>query len=133
VLECVFKLDEKIIKPKDPQFIQIHPRLEDNRFSPHFNGCIGAIDGTHIPVIILATETVSHIGRHRYTLQNVLAICDFDLRFTFVVAGWPSSTHDTRVFNDALERYGSTFPLPPEGILVISPIDIMLLCSYNCY
>jgi hypothetical protein len=65
--------------------------------------------------------------------KNVLAICDFDLRFTFVVARWPSSTHDTRVFNDALERYGSTFPLPPEGILVISPFDIMLLCSYNCY
>jgi hypothetical protein len=71
--------------------------LEDERFSPHFNGCIGVIDGTHIPII-------------------VLAIYDFDLRFTFVVAGWMGSTHDTRVFNDALERYVFTFPLPPQDI-----------------
>jgi hypothetical protein len=55
------------------------------------------IDGTHIPII-------------------VLAIYDFDLRFTFVVAGWTGSTHDTRVFNDALERYVFTFPLPPQDI-----------------
>jgi hypothetical protein len=115
VLECVFKLGEHIIKPKDPQFTQIHHRLEDEQFSPNFNGCIGAIDGTHILVIVHATTTVSHIGRHRYTSQNVLAIC-FDLRFTFVVAGWSGSTHDTRVFNDTLERYGLTFPLPPQGI-----------------
>jgi hypothetical protein len=117
VLECVFKLGEHIIKPKDPQFTQIHPRLEDERFSSHFNCCIGAIDATHIPVIVSATETVSHIARHRYTSQNVLAICDFDLRFTFVVVGWPGSAHGTRVFNDALERYGSTILLPPQGIL----------------
>jgi hypothetical protein len=67
VLECVFKLGEHIIKPNDPQFIQIHPRLEDSRFSPHFNGCIGAIDDTHVLYIVPATETVSHIGQHRYT------------------------------------------------------------------
>jgi hypothetical protein len=117
VLECVFKLGEHIIKHKDPQFTQIHPRLEDEWFSPHFNGCIGVIDGTHIPVIVLATETVSHIDRYWYTSQNVLAICDFDLRFTFVVVGWPGLAHDTRVFNDALKRYGSMFPLSPQGIL----------------
>jgi hypothetical protein len=62
VLESVFKLGEHIIKPKDPQFIQIHHRLEDNRSSPYFNGCIGAIDDTHVPVIDPSTETVSHIG-----------------------------------------------------------------------
>jgi hypothetical protein len=33
-----------------------------------------------------------------------------------VVARWPGLAHDTTVFNDALERYASTFPLPPEGI-----------------
>jgi hypothetical protein len=131
VLECVFKLGEHIIKPKDPQFTQIHSRLEDNRFSPHFNGWIRAIDGTHVLVIVPATKTVSHISQHRYTLQNVLVICDFDLRFTFVVVGWSGLAHDTRVFNDALERYDSTFPLPPEGIKNLSLFDLMFLCSHN--
>jgi hypothetical protein len=48
VLDCVFKLGEHIIKPKDPHFTQIHPRMEDIRFSPYFNCCIGAIDNPHI-------------------------------------------------------------------------------------
>jgi hypothetical protein len=41
-----------------------------------------------------------------------------------MMAGWPGSTHDTRVFNDALERYASTFPLSPEGNLVLSPPNV---------
>jgi len=40
----------------------------------------------------------------------------FNIRFTFVVAGWPGSVHDTRVFNDVIEKYGGKFSHPPEGI-----------------
>ncbi|XP_022681192.1 protein ALP1-like [Setaria italica] len=37
------------------------------------------------------------------------------MRFTFVIAGWPGSVHDMRVFKDALDKYGDKFPHPPEG------------------
>lgn len=37
------------------------------------------------------------------------------MRFTCVVAGWPGSVHDMRVFNDALNKYGNKFPHPPLG------------------
>jgi hypothetical protein len=46
------------------------------------------------------------VGRHDYSSQNVLAICDVDMRFIFVVAGWPGLVHDMRVFNDAQNKYG---------------------------
>ena len=37
--------------------------------------------------------------------QNVLASISFDdLKFTYVLAGWEGSTHDSRVLNDALSR-----------------------------
>jgi hypothetical protein len=45
----------------------------------------------------------------------VLAICDFDMRFTFAMAGWPGSIHDMRVLKDSIEKYGDKFPHPPEG------------------
>src|SRR6266540_685127 len=115
VLICVNRLAMDIIKPRAAEFGHIHPRLLDHRFSPCFNNYIGAIDGTHIPMTVPATEVVAHVGRYRYTIQNVLAICDFDMRFTFVVAGWPGSVHDTRVFNDALQKYADDFPYPPTG------------------
>jgi hypothetical protein len=45
----------------------------------------------------------------------VLAVCDFDMRFTFVVPGWPGSVHDLRVFNEALDKYADKFPFSPEA------------------
>jgi hypothetical protein len=38
------------------------------------------------------------------------------MRFTFVVAGWPDSAHDTRILNHALTNFGDRFPKPPAGI-----------------
>ncbi|WVZ71266.1 hypothetical protein U9M48_019874 [Paspalum notatum var. saurae] len=115
VLICINKLAADIIRPLDPEFTTVHPRLQSPRFSPYFDNCIGSIDGTHVPVVVPSSKLVQHMGRKGITTQNVLAICDFNMRFTFGVTGWPGSVHDMRVFNDALEKYADKFPHPPEG------------------
>jgi hypothetical protein len=43
----------------------------------------------------------------------VLAGITFDVKFTYVLAGWEESAHDSRVLNDALIRPGG-FKIP-EG------------------
>jgi hypothetical protein len=48
VLHCVYTMSAEIIKPRDLGFITVHPRVQDSQFSPH----IGAIDGTHICVVV---------------------------------------------------------------------------------
>jgi hypothetical protein len=45
----------------------------------------------------------------------VLAIRNFDMRFTFVVAGWPGSAPDTWILTHALTNFGDEFPKPPPG------------------
>jgi hypothetical protein len=110
------KLVVDIIRPKDSEFRVVHKRLQSPRFAPFFDKCIGALDGTHVKVVMPANEVVPHMGRHGYTSQNVLAFCDFDMRFTFAIAGWPGSVHDMRVFKDAIDKYGNRFPRPPKGI-----------------
>ena len=115
VLQCVVKLAVDTIKPVDPEFRTIYPRLRNPRFHPFFNNCIGALDGTHIPCVVPRNRLVQHMCRKGMTTQNVMAACDFDMRFTFVLAGWPSSIHDMRVFNDALTKYSHVFPHPPTG------------------
>jgi hypothetical protein len=74
-----------IIRPRDPLFRSFHPRL--HQFSPYFDGCIGVIDGTHIPVSVLDHAHDDYINRKGLTSQNVLAVCDMDMRFTFVAMG----------------------------------------------
>jgi hypothetical protein len=69
----------------------------------------------HIQVVVPLDETISHTCRHWYTSQNVLAICDFEMRFIFTLAGWPGSAHDSRILTHALANF-SSFPVPPKGI-----------------
>jgi len=115
VLQCVVKLATDIIKPVDLEFKTIHPRLKNPRFHPFFNNCIGAIDGTHIPCVVPSNKLVQHMCRKGMTTQNMMVVCDFDMKFTFVLAGWPGSVHDMRVFNDALTKYSHVFPHPSTG------------------
>ncbi|XP_035846177.1 uncharacterized protein LOC118492362 [Helianthus annuus] len=41
-----------------------------------------------------------------------MAVCDFNMCFTFVWAGWEGTAHDTRIFNQALDNVGLQFPHP---------------------
>ena len=52
------------------------------------------------------TKDVEHSfwGRKAFTTQNVMAAVDFDLRFTYVLAGWEGSAHGATVLADALTR-----------------------------
>ena len=81
---------------------------------PYFNGGIGVTDDSHVEVEVPAKELVNHTCRHGYTSQNILTICDFDMRFIFTVACWPGSAQDSRILNHALANC-SSFPVPPKG------------------
>jgi hypothetical protein len=49
--------------------------------------------------------------RKHCTTQNVLVAVNFDLKFTYVLAGWEGSAHDALILADALERTdGLTVP-----------------------
>jgi hypothetical protein len=94
VLKCVVKFAVDIIKPVDPQFTTMHPRLRNSRFYLYFKDCIGAIDRTHIPCVVPNDKFIQHLCRKGMTTQNVMVVCDFDMRFTFVLVGWSGSVHD---------------------------------------
>jgi hypothetical protein len=38
------------------------------------------------------------------TTQNVMVVVDFDMKFTYVLAGSEGSAHDALILTDALER-----------------------------
>jgi hypothetical protein len=52
-------------------------------------------------------------GRHKDPTQNVMAAVDFDMKFTYVLAGWEGSAHDALILADALERNDGF--VVPEG------------------
>ncbi|KAM0892975.1 hypothetical protein ACQ4PT_025442 [Festuca glaucescens] len=57
-------------------------------------------------------------GRKDGTTQNVMAAVDFDLKFTYVLAGWEGSAHDALILADAVER-DDGLSLPPGKFYLV--------------
>nr|XP_027093739.1 uncharacterized protein LOC113714142 [Coffea arabica] len=73
-----------------------------------------ALDGTHVPAHPPPGQQAAYTNRHGQATQNVLAVCDFDMRFLYIYAGWEGSAHDARVLDGALTGL-THFPMPPPG------------------
>jgi len=52
----------------------------------------------------MGRDNSSFRDRHGNISQNVLAACNFDLEFMYVLVGWEGSAHYSKVLNDALSR-----------------------------
>lgn len=116
VLQCVVRMSKDFVRPKDPNFSTVHSRIRnDRRMWPHFKDCIGAIDGTHILATVAPEDLIRYIGRSGSATQNVMAVCDFDMRFTYASIGQPGAMHDTSVLYHALDVDREVFPHPPQG------------------
>jgi hypothetical protein len=113
VFFCVVAMCEDYIRPIDPNFRNTHRRITNDRMMmPHFKDCIGALDGSHILATPPLQDLVRYIGRSGKATQNVLAIVDFDLRFTYASIGQPGFMYDTNVLFHAL-RHDHDVPAPP--------------------
>jgi hypothetical protein len=66
--------------------------------------CIGAIDGTHIPITISEDKAAPYRNRKGSLSHNVMVACDFNLNFTFISCGWEGSASDAGVLRSALDR-----------------------------
>jgi hypothetical protein len=60
-------------------------------------------------------------GRKKDPTQNVMVVVDFDLKFTYVLAGWEGSAHDALILSDAIERQDG-FTMPQGNLHKLQPI-----------
>ncbi|XP_027182107.1 uncharacterized protein LOC113780507 [Coffea eugenioides] len=113
VLRGLCELGKILIRPRGQN--EVHPKIyTDRRFAQWFTNAVGTLDGTHVPAHPPLGQQAAYTNRHGQATQNVLAICDFDMRFSYIYAGWEGSAHDARVLDGALT--GPThFPMPPPG------------------
>ncbi|KAL5566317.1 hypothetical protein UlMin_029481 [Ulmus minor] len=89
--------------------------LENRRFYPYFQDCIGVIDGMHIPAHVPAKDQSRFRNRKGVFSQNVLAACTFDLKFIFIYPGWEGSAADSRVLRAVLDDPDQNFPQIQQG------------------
>ncbi|XP_047951638.1 protein ALP1-like isoform X2 [Salvia hispanica] len=69
-----------------------------------FKGCLGALDGTYIHVRVPIADAPRYRNRKGHITTNTLAVCDPQLRFTYLLPGWEGSAADSRILRDAVTR-----------------------------
>ncbi|KAJ3015548.1 hypothetical protein NUW54_g1015 [Trametes sanguinea] len=75
---------------------------------PFFKDCRGAIDGSHLYVNPPALTRGRWRDRDGNLTQNMLAICNFNMFFTFVMVGWEGSIADSTLYDRAVQTGGLT-------------------------
>ena len=62
---------------------------------------VGCVDCTHVPISRPSQFGQEYMNRKNWYSINVQAICDHDCRFLDIVAAWPGSAHDSRIFRNS--------------------------------
>ncbi|CAL9001103.1 unnamed protein product, partial [Prunus brigantina] len=103
------------------EYLKLHPCAiggsERDKWN-WFENCIGALDGTHIPVIVSAKDRPRYRNRKGDISTNVLGVCDPDLKFIYVLSGWEGSASDACVLRDALAR-DNPFQVPSDKYYLV--------------
>ncbi|KAK3205314.1 hypothetical protein Dsin_019360 [Dipteronia sinensis] len=106
---------------------------------PYFKDCIEAIDGTHILTTVTGHDNNSFCDPHRNISQNVLTICNFDLKFIYGFVGWEGSAHDSKLLNDVLSRmnrlkatHALPFPFKTQVEIVLAYVALHNFLRKEC-
>ncbi|EPS62783.1 retrotransposon protein, partial [Genlisea aurea] len=99
ILRIVLRLQQQFLVSPVP----VTPENATSRFLP-FQNCLGALDGSYIPVHVKNSEKPRYRNRKGFISTNVLGVYDQNMNFVYVLAGWEGSAADSRVLCDALQR-----------------------------
>ncbi|KAL8484885.1 hypothetical protein ACS0TY_027252 [Phlomoides rotata] len=99
VLNSVIRLHSILLSQPKP----IDENYTNGRWR-HFKGCLWALDGTYINVTVPVEDRARYRNRNGDISVNVLAVCDINMNYVYVLTGWEGSAADSRVLRNAITR-----------------------------
>lgn len=85
-----------------------------------FNGCVGALDGTLIPIYPSANIEKVYRDRKKQHSINLTLITDSDCKILYANAGRPGSVHDSRVFRESRLYLEGKYPPSPSRYYLLA-------------
>lgn len=78
---------------------------------------IGVIDRMHMDVRVPKNRSIAYINCCGSPTKNVMEACNFQLCFTFNMAGWDESAQDSPIFKHAICDPKHNFLIPLVGLM----------------
>ena len=78
----------------------IHWR-RNKKFWFWFKDCVDALNDTHVHAHVFSTEQKFYRNRKNQFNQNVLIVCDFNMRYIYILTEWKSSANDVAILRNA--------------------------------
>ena len=93
-----------------------------------FPQTVGAIDGTHIPILRPQESALDYYNRKGYYSMLMQAVVDFRGIFMDVNIGWPGKVHDARVFvNSTLYQKACSGTMLPDWSRSLGGVSVPLV------
>ena len=93
-----------------------------------------SIDGTHVNIPVPDVDGASYYNRKQTHSVLLQAVCDSNLSFTHIMAGWPGRVHDSRVLRNP-DIWHQLGPSLPAGYQLLGdgayPLKTWLLTPYR--
>lgn len=104
---CIPEVPTVIVQKMKAKFITIPKGEEVNEVTRiykdkcQFPMCVGAIDGTHIPIIAPLVDQASYVNWKGYHSIIMQAVEHSKYLFQDIVVGWLGSVHDAQIFSNS--------------------------------
>lgn len=89
--------------------------------------CLGALDGSHIPVKAEGLHRLSYLNWHEWFSINLMAIVDSNMSFVYAFTGRPGRMGDSRVFKDS-----SFYRRMVDSATRLFPLDYFIIGATWC-
>ncbi|XP_057793845.1 uncharacterized protein LOC131010366 [Salvia miltiorrhiza] len=99
VSKAILKLHVILLVKPDP----VPEECDDPRWK-WFKGCLGALDGTYINVLVSNSDKPRYKTRKGQIATNTLGVYDRNMKFVYALPGWEESAANSRILRYALNR-----------------------------
>ena len=77
---------------------------ENKKFWSYFKNCVETLNEIHIHVYVSNELQQFYKNRKNIFIQNVLIVCDFNMRFIYLLIEWKKIVNDAKVIQNAKKR-----------------------------